>query len=50
MFYVQLVLLFSLGETVTNAALAAINPTKKIPALDDNGFTMFERYFLNHQS
>ena len=32
------------GETLTNAGLAAANPNKAVPAIDDNGFTMFERF------
>ena len=35
------------GETLTNAGLAAANPNKAVPALDDNGFTMFERFHIN---
>ena len=26
-----------------NPGVAAIHPNKKVPCLDDNGFTMFER-------
>ena len=32
------------GETLTNAGLADANPNKAVPAIDDNGFTMFERF------
>ena len=32
-----------LDETRTNPELFAINPNRKVPALNDNGFTMFER-------
>ena len=27
-----------------NPGVAAIHPNKQVPCLDDNGFTMFERY------
>ena len=37
------------GETLTNAGLAAANPNKAVPVLDDNGFTMFERYLIMSQ-
>jgi len=30
-------------ETRTNPELFAINPNRRVPALNDNGFTMFER-------
>lgn len=29
---------------MTNVGLAAANPNKAIPAIDDDGFTMFERF------
>ncbi len=30
-------------DTVNNEAFAAINPNKRIPAIDDNGFILTER-------
>ena len=32
-----------LDETQTSPELFAINPNRRVPALNDNGFTMFER-------
>lgn len=34
---------FDLGEQHTNPELLAINPNKRIPAIEDGGFTLFER-------
>lgn len=36
--------LCSAGETLTNEQLAAINPNKTIPAMDDDGFGLYERW------
>ena len=32
------------GENLTQDQLAAVNPNKLIPAMDDDGFGLFERY------
>ena len=41
-----------IGEQHTNPELLAINPNKRIPAIEDGGFTLFERsaniYMLCH--
>ena len=36
-----------LGEEDTNELLGAINPNRRVPTMDDNGFGLFERYSLS---
>ena len=33
-------------DQLTNPELFQINPNRAIPAIEDNGFTLFERYLL----
>lgn len=34
---------FLAGETFTNKEFLVTNPNKRIPSIDDSGFTLFER-------
>ena len=44
----SLSLLLLLGENRTNEEFMLVNPHKKVPAIDDNGFTLSERSLSTH--